>query len=182
MATKLSNTTQRRVIIDELAKHKGHPSADELYFVIRKKLPQISLATVYRNLELLAEAGLINKIELTGKQKRFDGIMDQHLHIRCPDCEAIENILPDEMDEIDKTLSELVRKLKGEKYRLEIEGLCPRCKVSRDKKGGKPVKVFNIPGLMAKKTLADARAALKIRPKSVVKPGRRSRSMKKKAR
>lgn len=125
---KLSNTNQRRIIIEELRKLKTHPTADELYAIVREKLPQISLGTVYRNLELLAEAGKILKLELSGKQKRFDGNINKHFHMRCSCCGRIEDMEAEEMSEIDDKLNDLVDKLKVDGYRLELSGLCSRCR------------------------------------------------------
>ena len=59
---KLSKTVQRKVIVDELRKLKCHPTADELYEVVRRKLPRISLGTVYRNLEVLSANGEIQSL------------------------------------------------------------------------------------------------------------------------
>ena len=89
MKLRLSNTNQRRVILEELRSVTSHPTADELYSMIREKLPKISLGTVYRNLELLSSAGQIMKLELSGKQKRFDGRPDQHFHMRLPFCHLL---------------------------------------------------------------------------------------------
>jgi len=125
---KLSNTNQRRIIIEELRKLKTHPTADELYAIVREKLPQISLGTVYRNLELLAEAGKILKLELSGKQKRFDGNVNKHFHMRCSTCGKIEDMEADEMGEIDSRLNDLVDKLKVDGYRLGFSRLCSRCR------------------------------------------------------
>ena len=125
---KLSNTNQRRIIIEELRKLKTHPTADELYAIVREKLPQISLGTVYRNLELLAEAGKVLKLELSGKQKRFDGNINKHFHMRCSSCGRIEDMEAEEMGEIDSRLNDLVDKLKVDGYRLELSGLCSKCR------------------------------------------------------
>ncbi len=125
---KLSNTMQRRVIVEELKKLKSHPTADELYHIVRKRLPQISLGTVYRNLELLSEAGQILKLELTGKQKRFDGNTEDHYHMRCSGCGRIVDVEDIEMKHIQKHLQELTERNGLEGFRLELIGLCPDCK------------------------------------------------------
>ena len=70
----LRMTRQRRVILEELRKVKTHPSADEIYEIVRKRLPRISLGTVYRNLEILSESGDIQKLEPGCSLKRFDGM------------------------------------------------------------------------------------------------------------
>jgi len=130
---KLSNTNQRRIIIEELRKLDTHPTADELYAIVRERLPQISLGTVYRNLELLAEAGKILKLELSGKQKRFDGNINKHFHMRCGICGRIEDVSDNDMTEIDRKLNDLVDKLKVDGYRLELSGLCRYCRNGRNK-------------------------------------------------
>ena len=79
-------TTQRQIILEELSKVTTHPTASELYDMVRKRLPRIGLGTVYRNLELMAESGMILKIEVGGTQKRFDATTDEHYHIRCSRC------------------------------------------------------------------------------------------------
>lgn len=125
---KLSNTNQRRIIVEELKKLDTHPTADELYLIVRKKIPQISLGTVYRNLELLSKKGEILKIELTGKQKRFDGNTENHYHLRCTVCGKVYDIEIDNMPEIDRKLNELVENLSLEGYRLELSGICDSCR------------------------------------------------------
>ena len=69
----MNKTIQRQTICEELCKLTSHPTADELYDIVKKRMPQISLGTVYRNLEQLAECGVILKLETAGRQKRFAG-------------------------------------------------------------------------------------------------------------
>ena len=89
---KLSKTVQRKVIVDELRKLKCHPTADELYEVVRRKLPRISLGTVYRNLEVLSANGEIQRLGLGRKQMCFDGNTSRQYHLVCRLCGAIEDI------------------------------------------------------------------------------------------
>ncbi len=65
-------TRQRQVVLEAVRATDAHPTGDEVYRLARRKLPHISLGTVYRNLELLSEAGLIRKLELGGAARRFD--------------------------------------------------------------------------------------------------------------
>ncbi len=60
------NTRQRRLILEELRKLKTHPTAASLYAIVRRRMPKISLGTVYRNLELLNQMGMIRKLDFSG--------------------------------------------------------------------------------------------------------------------
>ncbi|MDP3695894.1 MAG: transcriptional repressor, partial [Desulfocapsaceae bacterium] len=86
-------TSQREIILQELQKSRQHLTADQLFRVVRKKMPRISLATVYRNLELLSETGLIAKLEVSGRQRRFDSEVVGHDHVTCVQCHRVENVL-----------------------------------------------------------------------------------------
>ncbi len=122
----LRMTRQRRVILDELRKDKSHPSADELYETVRKYMPRISLGTVYRNLEILSELGEIQKLEMGGTLKRFDGNPKKHYHIRCMNCGRIDDAPIAMMEHIENEIDGMTDyKIFG--HRLEFIGLCPDC-------------------------------------------------------
>jgi len=88
-------TRQRRILLDELRTMSNHPTAFEIFDAVRRKLPRISLATVYRNLELLAEKGLIQRIATAeSRQKRFDWDPRPHCHAHCMRCGAVMDIEP----------------------------------------------------------------------------------------
>jgi Fur family ferric uptake transcriptional regulator len=124
--SKLKMTKQRKVIVEELKKLKTHPSATALYELVRKRLPRISLGTVYRNLDLLAEAGIIQKLETAGTQKRFDGTVENHYHVRCVQCGQVDDIPLPLFGEIEDLLGELSN-YKILSHRLEFQGVCPSC-------------------------------------------------------
>jgi len=86
-------TKQRRIILEELRKLHSHPTADELYEIVRQRLPRISLGTVYRNLDVLSENGEVLKLESAGSQKRFDGDMHPHCHVRCVSCGKVGDVM-----------------------------------------------------------------------------------------
>ena len=138
MAQNLRMTHQRDSILRELRHNLTHPTADELYESIRRTLPRISLATVYRNLETLAAKGLIKKIETSGRQKRFDGELHEHHHILCIRCHRVENL-----PTLDVTLPsadpEASRGYRITGCRIEFFGLCPTCQhntATIDQQGG----------------------------------------------
>jgi Fur family ferric uptake transcriptional regulator len=126
-------TRQRKVILEEVRKDLDrHLTADEIYDEVRKRLPRISLGTVYRNLEILAELGEIQKLEMAGSIKRFDGNPQKHYHIRCLRCGRLDNAPVAPLQQIeDKLYGATVFTIIG--HRLEFEGFCPRC--SREREG-----------------------------------------------
>jgi Fur family ferric uptake transcriptional regulator len=120
-------TRQRKVILEEVQDDLDrHMTADEIYEEVRKRLPRISLGTVYRNLEILAEVGAIQKLELSGSIKRFDGNPNRHYHIRCMRCGRVDNAPVAPLQQIeDKLYGATVFTILG--HRLEFEGFCPQC-------------------------------------------------------
>jgi len=126
----LRMTRQRKVILEELRKVKTHPSADEVYEMVRKRLPRISLGTVYRNLEILSESGDIQKLEPGCSLKRFDGDTSEHFHIRCVRCDRIADApLPDLKVDLEG-VNPTDFKITG--HRLEFLGVCPECSDNSD--------------------------------------------------
>lgn len=122
----LRMTKQRTIIFEELLKSRQHLTADELYGIVRKKIPRISLATVYRNLEVLVETGVIAKLEVSGRQKCFDSEVVEHDHVSCVQCHRVENVLLEGKKE-DCPSHGVVDGYIIKGRRLEFFGLCPRC-------------------------------------------------------
>ncbi|MCU0588941.1 MAG: transcriptional repressor [Syntrophobacteraceae bacterium] len=120
-------TIQRRMILDELRASRSHPTADEVYERVKRKLPRISLGTVYRNLEALASQGAIQRLDLAGVQRRFDHAPAPHHHVRCVRCGALEDIIlrgsahPDQLVQDARGFEILDAK-------LEFLGICPECR------------------------------------------------------
>lgn len=119
-------TQQRRVILEELRKLRSHPTADDLHRLVRIRLPKISIATVYRNLELLSDEGQVLKMDVAGTQRRFDGTTENHYHIRCSICGRVDDVPM----EVVGSLEETAEKHCGYRvmsHRIEFTGICPDC-------------------------------------------------------
>ena len=126
---KMSNTLQRRVIIDELRKLTCHPTAEDLFVLVRKRLPRISLGTVYRNLNLIAEAGQILKMEVAGRDTRFDGNAEDHPHLYCEHCGAVEDVMWQDSS-VKKLLAGALTDSASRRVRttrVEFIGMCTSC-------------------------------------------------------
>ncbi len=120
-------TDQRRVILDEIRDTKSHPTADDLYRVVRKRLPKISLGTVYRNLDILTNAGLINKLDFGSGQSRYDANLSEHYHLRCVECNRVVDVMDMPPIHYDRTvLSRTAFEIIG--HNLEFVGICPDCR------------------------------------------------------
>jgi Fur family ferric uptake transcriptional regulator len=125
----LRNTNQRQIILEELQGLTSHPSASVLHEIVRQRLPRISLATVYRNLELLTKLGLVKKLAMSGGETHFDAATIPHNHIRCLQCDRIDDIdipvlrSPCVQDYSESTNSSYL--IKG--CNVEYYGLCPEC-------------------------------------------------------
>ena len=120
-------TPQRKIILEELSKLKTHPSADQVYELVRKRLPKVSLGTIYRNLEYLSKEGIIQKLGSGSAQKRFDYDENQHYHIRCIKCDRIDDIELPINKELEKSIINATD-FKIINHNLEFLGICPDCK------------------------------------------------------
>ena len=137
-ALKLRMTRQRLVILQGLQVHGSHPAADEVYTLVRKKLPKISLGTVYRNLDILSRGGLIKRISLGDGQSHYDGRIDQHYHIRCVECGKISDVSADEFGDLDAAAKSACE-FEILNHQLQFEGVCKNCKNVRHVKFEEPV-------------------------------------------
>lgn len=117
---------QREAIKDYLSHTKEHPTADMIYMSIRTTHPNISLGTVYRNLNLLAEQGEIMKINCQDGSDRFDGNPRPHYHFLCKSCGKVLDIEMESIDHINKVAgADFDGKIEG--HVTYFFGMCPSC-------------------------------------------------------
>lgn len=83
---------QRELIYRTVMENPVHPSADTVYEMVRRELPNISLGTVYRNLNLLSEQGALLKISLPNASDHFDGRTQEHCHMLCEKCGGVYDV------------------------------------------------------------------------------------------
>src|SRR5512135_2658698 len=89
---KYRMTKQKRVILEVLKNTKSHPTADWVYDKVKKKIPNISLGTVYRNLNILKSQGEITELCYGKGFSRFDGNASHHYHFTCEQCGRILDV------------------------------------------------------------------------------------------
>ena len=122
-------TPQRLVICEFVLSSKEHPTVDQIYQVVQKKYPTLSLATVYQTLHLLTEIGMLQELGFRDGISRYDPDTSPHINIVCQNCGKIQDY---ESESVRKFLSqitmELERTLIGQ--HLEIYTYCDQCKKS----------------------------------------------------
>ena len=118
-------TKQRQLIIRAVRESNRHPTADEIFQTIRCKLPSISLATVYRNLNLLAERGESRKLSMPAMPDRFDWKLEPHDHLMCNSCNQVFDfyLSTDLKSQISQACD---AQMDG--YVLVAHGICPHCR------------------------------------------------------
>lgn len=120
-------TRQRSVILDTLLSMRSHPTADELYAVVRRQLPSVSLGTIYRNLDVLARSGQVRKLDTGGSQARFDAELEPHHHVRCSACGRVDDVAIARENRIRRP-EKSMHGFSITGYRIEYDGFCPDCR------------------------------------------------------
>jgi len=119
--------TPQRIAICRIAIHsREHPSAQSIYNEVKKAHPTVSLATVYKTLQVLRELNLIQELSFPTGQARFDSYMKPHVNLVCLQCGSI-------IDLDDLTTGDFVKrvaaatKFKPNGQRIDVYGICQKC-------------------------------------------------------
>jgi Fe2+ or Zn2+ uptake regulation protein len=120
------HTRQRNIVLEVVRSTMDHPTADWVFRQARRRLPGISLATVYRNLKELAAEGLIREVHAGGQTARFDGNTGRHYHIRCLGCGRVSDLPLSVDDRLEREAGRATNyAILG--HAVEVQGLCPGC-------------------------------------------------------
>jgi Fe2+ or Zn2+ uptake regulation protein len=120
-------TSQRRAVLEALKEANGHPSAEDIYLIVKKKNPRVALGTVYQALSVLEEIGVVGSKHWSESPTRYDLNVEPHLDIRCASCGEVSEIPSVEFGELEERIRH------NTPYAvihttMVIEGLCPACK------------------------------------------------------
>jgi Fur family peroxide stress response transcriptional regulator len=119
--------TPQRIAICRIALNsRTHPSAQEVYTKVKKIHPTVSLATVYKTLEVLADLELVQEINFPRGQARFDSYMNPHINLICLKCGSITDLDDITVKEITKRVA-AVTKFKPTGQRMDVYGICQKC-------------------------------------------------------
>lgn len=123
---------QREIIINSLKNRKDHPTTEELFLDLKNKMPEIGIATVYRNLQNLYQNGEIIKIKTKMGTDRYDGNIEPHIHFECVKCGRVSDIFleNEQMNKLDSDMKTLAEKIEAhqECFSIIINGVCKNCK------------------------------------------------------
>lgn len=119
-------TPQRHAILEYLIESMSHPTADDIYKALEHKFPNMSVATVYNNLRVFRESGLVRELTYGDNASRFDFVTSKHYHIICESCGKIVDFHYPGLDEVEH-LAAHVTGFKVNSHRLEVYGICPEC-------------------------------------------------------
>ncbi len=122
-------TPQRMAVLEAIYQLKNHPTADNIIEFIRKTHPNIAIGTVYKVLETLVENGLIKRVTTDRDFMRYDGILDNHHHLYCSNCDLIEDYHDPDLDELLKKYfdSKNIPGFQIEEFVLQIKGTFNKC-------------------------------------------------------
>ena len=126
-------TRQRLAIYRELRSRFDHPDVDHIFQAVKPKIPQISLFTVYRTMNVLEDAGMVQRVATWKGRARYDGVVDMHAHFLCEACGRLEDVeLKTDCDEMMAHARACVQS--GEVHRVDImmSGVCKDCLALRE--------------------------------------------------
>ena len=127
MATTNKHFRKRDAILEYLRSTKAHPSAETIYTDLKQQIPDLAMGTVYRNLTLFKEQGLVSSVATVKGVERFDGNTNPHVHFICQSCDAVIDLM--EM-EVPKALSQAAEAACGgnvNECQLCFTGKCRGC-------------------------------------------------------
>jgi len=128
-AAGLVLTPQRLAVFRHLEAGHGHPSAEELYAAVRRELPTLSLATVYKTLDTLARIGAVRRVSGAGAGSRWDTGLESHHHLVCIECGSVRDVADARLDAVKRRAVALASRhgFRASGHVVEILGHCADC-------------------------------------------------------
>ncbi len=122
----LAVTHQRMVIYEALASTDAHPTPEAVYEIVRRKIPSISLATVYKSVRTFVDLGLLREVTLLHERQRLDANLEDHHHLVCEQCKAVTDIPEGVLTPLE-VRGRLPGKFQARQIRVDVLGLCAAC-------------------------------------------------------
>jgi Fur family peroxide stress response transcriptional regulator len=123
----LAATHQRRVIYETVMSLHGHPSPELIYDAVRKKIPSISLATVYKNIRTFLESGMLREVSMHHGSLRVEPNESEHYHLVCLRCRQITDLAPDSVEVRPLAKRRSFRGFQVTRISVDVLGVCAAC-------------------------------------------------------
>ncbi len=122
----LTLTHQRQILYEVMQTMPGHPSPEEVYARVKVQIPAISLATVYKNIHLFVEKGVLKQLSLHHGSMRVELNDQAHHHLVCSECKEVTDVDEDDLG-FRPTLKELPDGFQVKRFSIDIIGICAAC-------------------------------------------------------
>jgi Fur family transcriptional regulator, ferric uptake regulator len=119
-------TSQRRAVLEALSRAEGHPSAEDVYLIVKRENPRVALGTVYQALSVLEEVGVIGSKHWADSPTRYDLNVEPHLDIRCTRCGEVSEVPGVTLGGVEARIRRNTP-YKVTHATVVVEGLCPAC-------------------------------------------------------
>ena len=120
-------TSQRRAVLEALGESRGHPSAEDVYLLVKQKNPRVALGTVYQALGVLEEIGVIEAKHWSESPTRYDLNVGPHLDIRCLRCGEVSEVPGVHFEGLEDSIR-AATPYEVKRATVVVEGLCPACR------------------------------------------------------
>ncbi len=121
-------THQRLQVVREIAGSDEHPDVETIYRRVRRRVPTISLDTVYRSLGALADLGLISRVTGVGGPVRYDANLERHHHFVCTRCGSVRDVADGRLDAL-RPAADIALPGTVESVEVQFRGICSECRV-----------------------------------------------------
>ena len=126
----LTATHQRQVLYEVMQTMRGHPSPEEVYARVKKRIPAISLATVYKNIHLFVHKGVLKEVSMHHGSLRVELNSHHHHHMICSHCRAITDIKEKDLGVL-PALQRLPGGFQVQRYDIDVIGFCAACQKAK---------------------------------------------------
>ncbi len=124
---KMNYSKQRDLILNTLRENSTHPTAENIYTLLKEANPKLSLATVYRNLNQLAQQGILRQIKGLDDSIHFDHQLHPHYHFLCQCCGKVYDVPESVAPCIDKSVEDVLNATVIH-HEMSFIGVCSDCK------------------------------------------------------
>ena len=125
----LSVTPQRLAVYEQLLKREDHPTPEMIFKAVRRKMPSLSLATIYKSLDALEKLGLVQAVQIDSDSRRYDANMNQHHHLVCTGCGCVDDFYDERLDKVKPSRS--TGGFVPRTISVKVLGVCRSCAVRR---------------------------------------------------